>query len=187
MRPRNDVSVERLRECFDLDAKTGVLTWRIRPREHFKSVRGCNQRNARFAGKVAGSPHNDGRLRVRLTFPGYNRLLLVHRIIFALVHDRWPLDGVDHVHGLEAGNGIDNLREATKSQNQQNQSARRNNISGLLGATPCPNNAKGRPWRAQIKINGRNRTLGYFATPEGAHARYLEAKAELHPFQPTPR
>jgi hypothetical protein len=32
-----DIPVEFLRECFGYDPRTGVLTWRDRPRSHFKT------------------------------------------------------------------------------------------------------------------------------------------------------
>ena len=37
-------------------------------------------------------------------------------------------------------------------------------------------------WQAQIYINGKAKYLGLFKTKEEAHAAYLAAKRELHPF-----
>lgn len=37
-------------------------------------------------------------------------------------------------------------------------------------------------WIAQIQTNGARKYLGLHDTPELAHAAYLEAKRELHPF-----
>jgi hypothetical protein len=76
-------------------------------------------------------------------------------------------------------NRLTNLREATQSQNNQNRadSPTRGTyfhaFSGLFAA--------------RIKVNRKVISLGYFRTRKEAHASYLNAKAELHPFQPTPR
>jgi HNH endonuclease len=177
-----NIPVAFLRECFDLDAEAGVLTWRARPREHFATQRAWTIWNVRRAGKVAGSLNDHGYLITNLTFNGRARILRMHRIIFALVHGRWPTEEVDHRNGLDAGNGIGNLREATHRENSQNGTIRRNNASGFLGVVKTNNR-----WAAFIKVNYRSIRLGYFDTPEEAGARYLKAKAELHTFQPTPR
>jgi hypothetical protein len=33
---------------------------------------------------------------------------------------------------------------------------------------------------SKIKVNGRSQHLGYFSSPEAAHAAYLAAKLRLH-------
>lgn len=60
----------------------------------------------------------------------------------------------------------------------------RHNTSGYVGA--CWNKRE-RKWTAHIRADGKQVYLGSFDTPEAASARYLKAKAELHPFQPVPR
>ena len=85
---------------------------------------------------------------------------------------------VDHINGDTADNRWANLRPATRSENMQNRRvANSNSKTGLLGAKPSRN-----AFRAQIKISGRCVNLGTFSSPEAAHAAYLTAKAELHPF-----
>ena len=55
-----DIPIGFLRECFDLDVETGVLTWRVRPREHFSTASSWKMRNKRFAGKQTGAPLQKG-------------------------------------------------------------------------------------------------------------------------------
>jgi hypothetical protein len=88
---------------------------------------------------------------------------------------------LDHINGIKRDNRIENLREATDSENQQNQKKPpAHNTSGFLGVTKYKRNGK---WVAGIKLNGKRINLGYFDTPEAAHAAYLQKKKELHPFQ----
>lgn len=168
-----------LHACFSYDPDTGLLTWRTRPREHFATERAWKIRNTRFAGKLAGPGLHNGRLRVGVTFNGVNYRLKAHRVIWGLVHGCWPADEIDHRNGDGATNRLDNLREATRSQNEQNKASSPTRgtvfhaLSGLYGA--------------RIKVNRKTISLGYYRTVEKAHARYLKAKAELHPFQPVPR
>ena len=134
----NDIPVAFLAECFTLDAETpSGLRWRERPLEHFASSGAWATWNARFAGTEAGTPDDKGYLMVRLTVAGRQRSLKAHRIVFALAHGRWPRPGyeIDHENSVEAGNGFDNLREATHGQNQHNQRLHRNNASGFPGVS----------------------------------------------------
>lgn len=76
-------------------------------------------------------------------------------------------------------NRIANLREATAAENPQNQRrAHSHNKAGLLGVSETP----GGRYAASIKAGGKRRYLGRYATPEDAHAAYLKAKQEMHPF-----
>lgn len=178
----NDIPIALLRECFDLDVETGALTWRVRPREHFATANAWASWNAIYPGEKAGTLHPTGYLNIGLTIDRRCRLLLGHRVIFALVHGRWPVDEIDHRNGVEAGDDVDNLREATHAQNCQNRKVNGNNTTGFPGVSK-----HGNKWQANIAVAGRRRHLGAFDTAEAAHAVRLKAKAELHPFQPVPR
>jgi len=106
------------------------------------------------------------------------RLYRAHKALWAFAWGRWPVADLDHINGQRDDNGIDNLREATRAENNQNmRRARCDNKSGLLGVTPD----RGR-WRGAIQLDGRSRPLGLFDTPEAAHRAYLDAKRLLHPF-----
>jgi HNH endonuclease len=180
-----EIPIPYLRECLDADFATGKLKWRARPREHFKTNRAWNTWSARFAGAPAlTSRHGGGYLRGTLTFAGRKYKIYVHRVVFALTHDRWPVDEIDHRHGVEAGNGIGNLREATHGENGQNHKKPRTNKSGFIGVHW---NVRQRQWIAEIQVQGAHRHLGVFTTIEEAAGAYLAAKAQYHPFQPVPR
>lgn len=108
------------------------------------------------------------------------RSLFAHRVVWALMNGEWPQLDIDHINGVRTDNRPANLRQVTRSVNCQNKAkALASNAStGLLGANYHKSN--GKRFRAQIWINGKNRHIGYFATPEEAHAAYLTAKAKLH-------
>jgi hypothetical protein len=151
-----------LLESLRYDAETGLFLWTIDPKFGIK------------AGDIAGSRTKHGYIRISFK----RRLYLAHRLAWLYVHGRWPVDQIDHINGVKSDNRILNLREATAIQNLQNQRrAQRNSQTGLLGVSRYPSRDK---FVAVIRANGRQVFLGYFDTAEDAHARYKQAKADLH-------
>jgi hypothetical protein len=156
------LTAARLREVLSYDPDTGIFTWRV-------------SRGTAKAGSVAGSPDKDGYVILGL----YGRLYKAHRLALFHAYGSMPDTHIDHRNGVPGDNRLSNLRPATRSGNCQNQRcAHSNNVSGLLGVSQ-----DGNRWRAQIQVDGVNRYLGLFNTPELAHAAYLAAKALYHPFQ----
>lgn len=83
---------------------------------------------------------------------------------------------VDHINQNKLDNRKANLRSATHSQNQINQSKRSDNTSGYKGVYW---NKQKQKWVAQIKFNGRNKTLGQFNDIIEAAKVYDKAATEL--------
>lgn len=81
---------------------------------------------------------------------------------------------VDHADGDGLNNTRSNIRLATSTQNQQNRSRRCDNASGYKGVWRLKRDLA-KPWTAQIKLNGKAKSLGYFATPEEAAHAYNQA------------
>ncbi|WP_204371549.1 HNH endonuclease [Burkholderia multivorans] len=106
---------------------------------------------------------------------GKRTLLLMHRAIMGLSHD--DKREVDHIDGNRLNNCRANLRICSHSENARNKSPYAHSTVGLKGVTK---KGGGERWKAQIMLNGRRKHLGYFATPEEAHAAYRKAAAELH-------
>ena len=155
------LTAERLREVLDYNPDTGVLTWRVRT--------GRGVRNDR-AGLPAGSPHKDGYTAVTVDGKTY----LAHRLAWLHFYGRWPAGEGDHKDRDRTNNRILNLREGSKSFNQQNRAPR----GGRIGIDFHKGTGK---WRARIGLEGRSTLLGYFTEPEAAQGAYLAAKRELHP------
>ena len=100
-----------------------------------------------------------------------------HRLIWLHQHGDWPAHDIDHIDNNPGNNAIDNLRDATCSQNRCNIGAHRDNASGRKGVTWDKSRNK---WKAHIQINGKQINLGRFADIEEAGAAYAEAAEKHH-------
>lgn len=161
------ISRKKLRAFLTYDQNTGVFTRR-------------KSGWSKLVGQPAGVKDSYGYLQIRID----GKLYLAHRLAWLYVHGSWPTKGLDHVNGVRDDNRIANLREATQAENMQNQFSAHstNKSSGLLGAHWDPKGPKGKKWRATIRVNGKNKVAGHFATAKEAHAAYLAAKRKHHPF-----
>lgn len=141
--------------------------------------------------KIANPPYPAGYPAYSLqTEKGYRvvRLKRVeymeHRLIWFFVHGTWPKNDIDHKNGIKHDNTPDNLRDVTKTVNNQNKrKARADKILNTpLGVTYLwfLKKPKTKKFRASVSINGKDKFLGRFHTPEEAHQCYLEAKRRLH-------
>ncbi len=157
------LSQERLKELLSYDCDTGVFTHKLSRGGRVK------------AGGIAGYVRTDGYIYIRVDRIQY----LAHRLVWLYVEGCWPTDLVDHRDGSKINNRRENLREATPSQNSQNVGkASSNSTTGFLGVSKIP----GERFRAVIKTDRKQKSLGCFKTAEEAHSAYLKAKSELHKF-----
>ena len=99
-------------------------------------------------GDEAGSLNSKGYKKVNIEGKSY----LTHRVIF-LFHNGYLPEIVDHVDGDPLNNDIENLRGATKSQNQFNSKMRKNNTSGHKGVKWHKATQK---WYGTVRKNGKN-------------------------------
>lgn len=118
------------------------------------------------------------RFYARHSFAKPRSHLLLHRVILERVIGRKLTsdEGADHIDGNPLNNCRDNLRLATISENNANARRRSDNQSGYKGVRW---DEKTGTWRARIGLNGKRFSLGYFDTPEEAHAAYCTAAREL--------
>lgn len=89
--------------------------------------------------------------------------LFLHQFLFR------GLKGIDHRDGNGLNNRRDNLRPATKSQNQANQPKCRKSSSRFKGVFYRRDNGK---WRSILGLNGRLVHLGQFDCEEDAALAY---------------
>jgi len=154
---------ETIEESLEYDATSpSGLKWKIKSG---KSI---------HVGAVAGCLTEYGYYRVSIN----RKLYAAHRIVWFLVKGEWPTGQIDHINGIGSDNRIENLRVVNSSENNQNKKAPNTNSSGFMGVSW---NKKGKKWEARIKLNGKQKYLGYFSTPELAYDAYLKAKSAMHP------
>ena len=149
----------RLLEILDYNPLTGSLVWKTRPLDTFSNPDRGNSWNSRHAGKAAFTyVTSQGYLRGTIDGVHYQ----AHRIIWKMVCGYDPIF-LDHDDGSRSNNVFGNLQEASKQKNGQNCKKAANNTSGTTGVYP-----KRSKWRASIKVNGKDKSLGSFATYEEA-------------------
>jgi HNH endonuclease/AP2 domain-containing protein len=152
-------TAERVRELLDYNPLTGVFLWRVSPA------------NNTPAGTIAGADCDGYRL-IRVAGGRYKG----HQLAWLYMTGEWPSSRIDHIDTNRGNNTWTNLRYATNSQNKANMGRRADNTSGFKGVRWYPTTKK---WAAQIGFQGTRKNLGYFATPEQAHAAYCEAASRL--------
>lgn len=158
----NEPSIDLVRELFAYRSD-GELIWRRRPSATSPVV----------VGTVAGGEWGKKKRYKSVRLLG--RKTLIHRIVWAIHLDAWPEGDVDHIDGDGLNNRIENLRLATRSQNCMNRRNRSDNMTGLKGARKRKQRDGSDVWTSSISIDGAEKYLGRFSTPEEAHAAYLKA------------
>jgi hypothetical protein len=106
-----------------------------------------------------------------------DRIHSAARLAHLYMNGRWPDGDVDHRDGMPLNNKWTNLRDVSTSENIQNQRhPSKRNRTGYLGVGPAKNGL----FRARIYVHGKEHSLGFHKTPEGAHMAYVAAKRILH-------
>ena len=149
-----------LREMFLYEPSTGWLIRRTRESQNSKP------------GRIVGTDNGEQKLRVKIKGKSY----LVHRLNW-LFHFGWLPEFLDHKNGDPLDNRIENLRPATRAENNRNVTKRSSNTSGYKGVSFFKSSGK---WRAAIRVNGASLHIGYYDTPEDAHQAYCDKGRELH-------
>jgi hypothetical protein len=174
MRP----TIEQLRSLLICNADTGRLVWKHRTPDMFtgkNAERYCKTWNTRYAGRDAGHVPNSGYRTVII----YDRHYRGSHVVWALVYGEWPKQQLDHRHGVDKGDGIENLRLSTQTENMQNQRKRSNNKSGFKGVSWDSINRK---WVVRIRVphGGKFENLGRFNDPAKGHQAYRQRAVELY-------
>ena len=147
-----------LHQLFDY--KDGTLYWKIRSshRIHIGDKAGCldtnNYYKIRINGKMYGS----------------------HRVIYAWHYGYFPKI-IDHIDGNPENNKIENLREATHSQNNWNSRKNSRNTSGFKNVRWRKERNK---WTCQFQVNKKTISRGAFDTAEEASIFAEKLRKELH-------
>lgn len=159
-----ELPISYLKECFEYNSLTGILTWKVRPANHFAhSSKADGGFNAKYAGTVAGSVMARGYIWVTLC----GRSHYAQRIAWAIYYGEYPKGIIDHDNGDKTDNRIINLVESTNEKNSRNQKLRVTNTSGQMGV--CLRKDTGK-YRSFIQEGGKRVWLGSHDTYEEAVA-----------------
>jgi len=144
------------------EPETGLFYWRAAP------ARRCS------VGAEAGHKNGQGYREIELRGKVYQ----AHRIAWLFETGEWPEFEVDHKNGVRDDNRIDNLRAATKSQNQHNRKQwSRPKSSKFKGVSWHKASQK---WLANIQHENKRIHLGLFDTEIAAHHAYVDAANRPH-------
>ena len=152
-----ELTQDLLHELFTY--KNGALYWRVSRGNQIK------------AGAPAGW---DDKVYVRVMIN--NVAHLAHRVIYLMHHGFLPAF-VDHRNGDTRDNRVENLRAASRSDNNRNRKINGNNLSGVKGVHW---DAPRKKWKAQLTIDGKQKYLGLFESLEAAAAAVQKLREENH-------
>ena len=134
---------KKLKQILNYDPLTGVFIW---------IVTLCNRA---IAGSVAGCLKKSGYTQIKISGKTYS----AHRLAWLYVYGYFPEHEIDHIDRNKSNNKINNLRHAARQCNARNIGLRKDNSSGIKGV--CWHKQRDK-WRAEIRVNNKNRHLGYF-------------------------
>lgn len=148
-----------VREILRYDPSTGIFQWRA-------ARRGIRK------GQRAGSLSVHGYYMIMID----GRLYRAGRLAWLWVHGRWPDPEIDHENTITSDDRLDNLREATRSQNRANRRRQKNNTIGFKGVKRTP---AGR-YQARIWKDGRCVYLGTYDRAAEAGEAHAAAAHRVH-------
>ncbi len=124
-----------------------------------------------YPGTIAGSKNDQGYVKLRIH--GHN--ISAHRLAWVWMSGKWPANEIDHINGVRDDNRIENLREATVTEQCRNVKKYSNNTSGYKGVNWSPQFKR---WEARIRINGRLHLIGRFKDVGLAAEAYQQRAAK---------
>jgi hypothetical protein len=148
------------RDWLSYDPATGIFRW-------------LKTSGKGYAGAVAGTPHPKGYLQIAVR----GERVLAHRLAWWFCYGEWPETQIDHKNADKTDNRIDNLREATNTQNHANRGAQRNSTSGIKGVYWWK---PGQKWRAQISVANRSRISAKSSAEGSLTAALARAHCSSH-------
>ena len=126
---------------------------------------------------IIRKPSNDcGYLRICLNKNGKKKFYLIHRLLsIQFIDNPNKYELVDHIDNNKLNNDLENLRWINKSGNCRNRIIK-NSSSKYRGVSWNKGHKK---WRADIRIDGKSKHLGYFTNEEEASEIYEKKYNEI--------
>jgi hypothetical protein len=150
------ITQQELKQELNYDPDTGVFI-------RLTGVRGKGRRAGWMGTNSRGQ-------RARLIMVRSCRYQASH-LAYLFMIGQWPPDEMDHINRDASDDRWLNLRPATRSENEWNKDAYKNNKSGYKGVYLH----SGCYWVASIRRNGNRVSLGTFPSAEAAAEAYKTA------------
>ena len=129
-----------------------------------------NVYNVKTKRKLKPSINDDGYYFVCLNNNGEQKMKTIHRLVaLAFIPNTHNELNVFHIDGNDKNNNIENLKWVTKAEYSRSRKKRENATSIYFGVNFKKDKKR---WRAQIKINGKTKHIGYFANEKDAAKAY---------------
>jgi hypothetical protein len=153
------LTIERLKSFLEYDPETGDFRWLITDRK-------------RRTGALAGTITNWGYRTIVIDYKAHR----VNRLAYFYMTGQWPESVVDYVDHDTLNNRWENLRAATKAQNDANRKMMSHNSSGIKGVFWGVYQNR---WMAQVMRDGKPYRREFRRRADAV--RFVEAKrVELH-------
>ena len=147
----------------------------IKDFENYEVSNFGNVKNSITGRILKNQIYNNGYFYVKLCKDGKTLNKTIHKLVGnAFLPNPENKRCIDHVDNNRLNNNVENLRFASHSENGMNQKISSKNTSGFKGISF---NKKNNKWMACIRINGKNKNLGYFEKIEDAiNARVIKSE-----------
>jgi hypothetical protein len=150
---------DELKSHLHYDQDTGIFTRLVSNNNKFR------------IGDIAGYLNDSGYISINYKY------YLSHRLAWLYIHGEFPVNEIDHINGIKNDNRIENLRKATKAQNQMNKPAPKTNTSNFKGVSWHKRIGK---WFASASKYNKKISLGYYLTAEEASIAYKNFTKQNH-------
>ena len=131
-----------------------------------------SQQNPSKKGVVSGSLDSRGYLTSSVCGRSYQN----HRLIYTMFFGGCP-EFLDHINNIKTDNRVENLRPATRAENNSNVGLRRDNTSGVKGVSW---HSRDQRWAVRVNIGGTTKHYGYYTDLVQATEVVMRVRTELH-------
>ena len=148
-------------KLLEYDPSTGTFRWKV------------SRGNGIIAGDVAGTINKKGYRKICINRVNY----FASRLAWIYMTGCVPTETIDHKDRNPSNDKWDNLREATRSENQMNRRLPSHNTSGAKGVIWSKERNR---WKALIRKKCKQIFLGYFDSIDEAKKTYWHAANKYH-------